>query len=249
MTHRLSLMKFNLLIAILFSFTIFFSNNIVSAAEADVLTPVAYEKYLQTLIDNGDTGAEEALTTFKNLKSDQETAFIKFLASPYYLNALQTGMNGEKNLTYNIDGTDVKVKIKDKDIVNNNSPQFSLAATQTSASRSITLEAFGIDTTTITLTVNWEHNGSVAVRPLSVTQGHTNRNPILILSEQSSTHPGYVSGGYYYGGGKWKMYATGAAGAISDTIGIDIKGTTFQNKYFSVYSSHPGIPNVTWQKF
>ncbi|MFD1884147.1 hypothetical protein [Paenibacillus wenxiniae] len=249
MTRRLNFMKSNLLLLFLFSFSLFYSNNIVSASDADVLTPVAYEKYLQTLINSGDIGAKETLTKFNNLENDQQEAFIKFLASPHYLNALQAGLNGENDLTYNMDGTDVKVEIKGEDIVNNTSPQFSLAATQTSASRSITLEAFGIDTTTITLTVNWEHNSSVAVRPLSVTQGHTNRNPILILSEQSSTHPGYVSGGYYYGGGKWKMYATGAAGAISDTVGIDIKGTTFQNKYFSVYSSHPGIPNVTWAKF
>lgn len=249
MISRLSFIKSGLALVLLFSFGVFYSNNNVSAAEAEVLTPVVYEKYLQELIDNGDIGAKETLDKFKNLEKDKQKTFTKFLASPDYFDAFQSAISGERELIYNVDGTEVKVEVKEEGLANKNDSQFSLAATQTSASHSIYLALFGIETSTLTLTVNWEHNGSVAVTPLRVSQGHINRNPAFILTEQSNNSPGYISGGYYYGGGKWRMYATGAAGGISDTISIDIRGTTPQNKYYSQSSTHSGISNISWTKF
>lgn len=208
---------------------------------------------MQKLTKNGETGAKETLDKFNNLNKKNQEAFTKFLASSEYINALQSMVSGESTQNYNIDGTEIPVVVKEDGVSLGDDTKFSTfattAAVETSASRSITLSAFGLDTSTMTLTVNWEHNGSVAIRPLAVYYAHINRNPAIIITEQSNNNPGYVSGGYYHGAGKWTMTSTGSLGGLSDTLGIEIKGSTPRNRYYTYYSTHPNIPGEPWTQF
>lgn len=239
------------LLVLLFTFSS--SNSYASNLnDNQVLNPSAYKSYLESLVQQGDENAQDSLNKFNALSESQQHAFVEFLTSPEYVEAFQSLTKGDSEKTYNINGVDVPVKIE---TTNNNLSQntystFAAAtSTQTSASHSITLSIIGIEASTLTLTVNWEHNGSVATRPLAVAYSHVNNNPALIISEQSNNNPGYVSGGYYFGSGRWTVASTGALGALSGTIGIYIKGSNPNNRYFSETATLPSMSDIPWTKF
>lgn len=248
-----------LLISVLAAIVFLSLNTTLSHADPieneNVLTPESYVEFLQQQIEAGDVGASEVLEKFKSLDATSQEAFVKFLSSPKYGESLELAeVNGvalQEN--YVIDGVTVPVTVESEAIVfptDDNGTMSPLAtSTRASASRSIKLAVFGIDVSTLTLTVSWEHNGSVATKPLQVTYAHANSNPAWIITEQSNNNPGYVSGGYYYGSGTWRMSATGTIGALSSILGINIKASTPLHRYYNFTSSHPNMSNVPWTKF
>lgn len=227
----------------------------VSSTYADSnenLTPVSYIEYLEAQINSGDTGARETLEQFNNLNESQKEAFVTFLATANYEELFKDiGSGQDSTETHNVNGVEVPVNIETENGGTSMDDVNTLAETgiAASASHSTKLNVFGIETTTLTLTVVWEHNNSVAVKPLSVTHAHVNRNPVLIISEQSNNNPGYITGGYYHGTGTWKSTATGGAGFITDTFGISIKASTPNHRYYSTSSTHNNIPSIPWTQF
>lgn len=251
MKNILLSIKIITLLVLLFTFS---NPNSYANASTDnqVLNTSTYKSYLEGLIQQGDENAKDSLEKFNKLDEAKQLAFVEFLTSPKYIEAFQSLTKGESEKNYNINGVDVPVKIEqtNSNLLQNTYNTFaSAASTQTSASHSETLSILGINTTTLTLTVNWEHNGSVATRPLAVSYAHINNNPALIVLEQSNNNPGYVSGGYYYGSGRWTIRSTGTLGALGGTLGINIKGSNTNNRYFSVTATLPSMSDSPWTKF
>ncbi|UNK20459.1 hypothetical protein MNQ98_10780 [Paenibacillus sp. N3/727] len=228
----------------------------VSSSYADSkesLTPESYIEYLQALINTGDNGARETLEQFNNLEESQQEAFVTFLSTANYEELFKDIGSGEESTeNYNVNGIEVPVSIENENggtSVDGLNTLAAAAGIAASASHSTKLSVFGIETTTLTLTVVWEHDNSVAVKPLSVTHAHVNRNPVLIISEQANNNPGYITGGYYYGSGTWKSTATGGLGFITDTFGISIKASTPKHRYYSTSSTHSQVPSIPWTQF
>ncbi|WP_339266074.1 hypothetical protein NYE54_21370 [Paenibacillus sp. FSL K6-1330] len=224
-----------------------------SYEDKDFLTPASYVEFLNQQIETGDTAAKEVLEKFMDLDAASQEAFVKFLTSDQYGESLElSGINGDDvKKSYVIDGVVVPVTVENEAVVtaSENGNVSTLANTRASASRSTKLSVFGIEVSTLTLTVSWEHNGSVATKPLQVSYAHANSNPAWIITEQSSNNPGYISEGYYYGSGTWRMSATGTIGALSSTLGLNIKASTPLHRYYNFTSSHPNMNNVPWTKF
>ncbi|QLG42011.1 MULTISPECIES: hypothetical protein [unclassified Paenibacillus] len=226
-----------------------------NSGESNEYTPEMYVDYLTELINNGDVGASESLNQFNGLEPSKQETFLRFITSIDYAEAIEDIATGEKETTYNYNGEEVPVTVVDESSSNGTqggkSSTNALAAANTaaSASKSFTFSVFGVDTTTITLTVSWEHNGSVAVRPLQVSYAHVNRNPAFILSETSNNNPGYISEGYFHGSGTWTMRATGAIGFVSDTLGINIKASTPAHRYYSFSSTKGNVKPIPWTAF
>lgn len=225
-----------------------------NSGEYNEYTPEMYVDYLTGLINDGDTGAIESLNQFNSLEPSKQETFLQFITSIDYAEALEGITTGEKETTYNFYGEEVPVTVVDESLNGTQGGEPStnaLAAANTaaSASKSFTFSVFGVDTTTITLTVSWEHNGSVAVKPLQVSYAHVNRNPAFILSETSNNNPGYISEGYFHGSGTWTMRATGSLGFVSDTLGINIKASTPAHRYYSFSSTKGNVKPIPWTAF
>ncbi|WP_339237238.1 hypothetical protein MKX40_24745 [Paenibacillus sp. FSL R5-0517] len=243
---------------VLFLVTMLFASIACADASSEPVeyTVEEYVNYLNQLISEGDTGAIETLEQFTNLDPSKQNAFLNFIASEDYVNAVGEMLSGKEGSLYDDKYKEISIDVKTITTEDSQSNHFSpnaLAAQanqRASVSRSVKLAVFGIDTTTITLTVSWEHNGSVAVKPLQVIQGHTNKNPLYLLSETSNNSPGYISEGYFNASGTWTMRATGAAGFISDTLGINIKASTPSHRYYSFTTSHSNMtPTNGWVAF
>lgn len=255
MKFNTKLIKGFLAIVFILSFTF---NSTLSYADSsndnnNYLTTQGYVDYLQEKIINGDPSANEVLEQFLNLNNSEQEAFLKFLGSSDYTEFFQLGASSSDDIVeknYEVDGVIVPVTYKKESVGDDSTFNTLATSVETSASHSEKITIFGIRTTTITLTVNWEHNGRVATKALLVKHSHANMNPAWIISEQSNTHPGYLtSDGYYHGSGSWTMSSTGAVGALSHTLSIAIKGTTPSNKYWNFTSSHPSLSNSPWTKF
>lgn len=228
-----------------------------SFANENQLTSEEYVDYLTTQIKNGDTEAQDTLNKFNALETSKQEAFINFLYSDEYiqsLNSLTRGENVQNNVV--IDGVSVPVDItlesphEMNQAFSTSSNALSATSTYaTSASASRTLKAFNIDTTTLTLTGNWNTDGSKAISPISLSYSHTNRNPAISITERDNNYPGTVSGGYYLATGNWTLSAFGKVGGLSDTITINIKAKTFNDKYWSSTSTHSNIPSTPWTKY
>ncbi|MEK3922235.1 MULTISPECIES: hypothetical protein [Paenibacillus] len=237
--------------------TLFASTALADASSEPVkYTAEEYVNYLNQLISEGDTEATETLEQFTNLGPSKQNAFLNFIASEDYVNAIGDMLSGKEGSLYEDKYKEISIEVETITTEDSQANQFStnaLAAQanqHASVSRSVKLAAFGIDTTTITLTVSWEHNGSVAVKPLQVIQGHTNKNPLYLLSETSNNSPGFISEGYFNASGTWTMRATGAAGFLSDTLGINIKASTPSHRYYSFTTSHSNMtPTNGWVAF
>ncbi|ANA81375.1 hypothetical protein C7121_29105 [Paenibacillus glucanolyticus] len=240
------------LAALLFIVSLGFVSSTSAAEPMGNSTPESYIDYLENLISTGDTGAVETLEQFKNLDESQQKAFVTFMFTANYEEVFKDMGNGKEiNKNYFVDGIEVPVSIENESVGTSLNDVNMLAASgiAASASHSMKFNVFGIETTTLTLTVVWEHNNSVAVKPLSVTYAHVNRNPVMIISEVSNNNPGYITGGYYYGSGTWKSTATGAVGFITDTFGIKIKASTPKHRYYSTTSTHSNISGAPWTQF
>jgi len=224
--------------------------------EPEVYTPEQYTEYLIQLINDGDTGAIQTLEQFNSLPTTKQKAFLSFIFSEEYVNAMSEMLSGNETSSYKSSNQEIPIEIESSstDQVQANQSSagaFAARANQAaSVSRSEKLSIFGVDTSTITLTVSWEHNGNAAVKPLQVIQGHLNRNPGFTLSETSNNSPGYISEGYFNATGTWTMRATASLGFVSDTLGINIKASTPSNKYYYTTSTKKNM-NATngWVKY
>ncbi|MDR0268400.1 hypothetical protein [Paenibacillus sp.] len=221
--------------------------------ESTELTIEGYTAYLEEKINNGEFGAKETLEKFKNLDIEQQKAFLKFLGRSDYIELFQlSASRSDIEKYYDIDGVTVPVSVKQEvsGLTSDGDTFNTLAASvETSASISEFITIFGVEVSTLTLTCNWEHNGSSATKALQVKHAHANMNPAWIISEQSNSHPGYISGGYFNGSGSWTMYATGTIGAISHSLSLGIKGKTPSEKYYNFHSAHPNMTNIPWTRF
>ncbi|GGK34230.1 hypothetical protein GCM10010965_28960 [Caldalkalibacillus thermarum] len=212
----------------------------------------SYIMYLE-LESESNQEAREVLNQFLSLSREQQEAFIKVLQPDIYIEVLNEAIEmAEKGVgEFDLNVDDIIIPIKSSYGVALTDPVDGQLTLLSSNEKTVTasekLYIFNINTTTLYTMIDFNHNGSSATRVLDVRQSHKNWNPGVWVSPQG-TNNGYISGGYAFGRGTWKLHATGALGALSSTIHLHVKANN-KNRYKKLESTHFNIKGYDWRAF
>lgn len=232
-----------------------YSQNPIYAEESQY-TPEDYVSYLTGLSESGDKHAAEILSQFNGLEKDKQEAFVKFLFSPGYADAVATAMSipskeAKVSTVKVIDNVElpvtmskaVKIEPSDSSLTSNKVAAASEAYSVTSHDD---IQIAGIVTTTLYETFVYETDGRVATKSLSVKQDHNNWNPAYIITPIGTNSPGYVTGGWAFGSAQWTMSMTGSFGGISSTWTVEIKAHDAKEWYYRCSTTKPNGGGHDW---
>ncbi|RFA34943.1 hypothetical protein CAI16_10095 [Virgibacillus dokdonensis] len=179
--------------------------------------------------DEAVSGAKTTLEEFKKLSDKDQQLYLKYISNP------------ENLIKDTIEGNDSNLEIVEEEDFSDNHPQNGLLASYRTVKHTGSLKALGITWTKYAIEGKYEYNRSRVTKKLMHNAWVSwNVNPTVTNSRIRNT--GYISGGKYYGEGKWK-YKIGVIGtgfgAQIGTVDIRVKGNR-SGKMSGSFWTNPG---------
>lgn len=179
-----------------------------------------YLDYLEIQMEESPD-IKESYESFLELDNDSKLEFLQLLSDT----------NLQEEINYYLKKPQQNTSTTETIVLKNGAVTISQTSHQTSEplyspfsqvktdSRTTEVRILGVKTTTYTIAVNYQHNGSSATSINWSRESHTNINPGVIVIDDGTTH--HISAGIAHATGYFREYMTAIPG-VSRTTSIDI---------------------------